>query len=233
MADFLWPSGLAPRAVQFHLLPHTGGTASPFSRVTKTYELSAPLWVCRMSFTGGYDGASGISAFGPVLDGLLARLRGKANRLGVYDFRRPRTRGADTSSAGNLAASAGAFSMTITGLNPGATLLTGDYVGGDGRPHILVADATANGSGTATIFFEPALRAAIGANAAVFGDPVAWFRLQNEDAATNAVEVGGAVTYDFDLLEDPLNAPLIFVPDLTLTIGGFTVLVSGDTVEMH
>jgi hypothetical protein len=232
MADYLWPAGLAPRAVSFYLQPHTGGTASPFSRITKTYELSAPLWVCRMSFLGGYDGASGIQAYGAVLDGLFARLRGRANRIGVFDFRRPNMRGADTSGAGNLAASAGAFTMTITGLAPGEVLLTGDYVGGDGRPHILVADAIVDGAGQAQVFFEPALRAPVGANAAVFGDPVGWFRLQSEDTGANPVQVGEAVSYDLDLLEDPLNAPLIFVPDLTLTIGGYTVLVAGDTVEM-
>jgi hypothetical protein len=232
MADYLWPSGLAPRAVSYYLQPHTGGTASPFSRVTKTYELSAPLWVCRMSFFGGYNGKSGVQAFGAVLDALFARLRGRANRIGVYDFRRPTMRDANTSAAGNLAASAGSFSMTITGLDPGASLLAGDYIGGDGRPHILVADAVADGSGQATVFFEPALRAAVGANAAVFGNPVGWFRLQSEDTGANPVQVGEGVSYDLDLLEDPLNAPLIFIPNQTLMIGGYTVLVAGDTVEM-
>ena len=208
MTDFVWPSDLVPFQQEFWLQPHTGGSESPFSRQAKVYGLTAPRWICRMSFRGGYDGTTGIDAFGPRLDGALAQLRGRQNRVSIFDFRRSSPRSPQWSrSAGNLAALQGATSLTITGLQPGVKVYVGDYFGGDGRPHVFTSPdfsaiaATANSSGQAAVSFEPPLSAAIGLNAAIFSEVRAMFRRTDDDAA-NAVAVGELQQIDISFVED-------------------------------
>jgi hypothetical protein len=211
VTDYVWPDDLAPYAVSFYLQAHSGGSESPFTRQTKVYGLSAPRWVCSMSFRGGYDGERELTAVGARLDGLLAKMRGRLNRIALYDFRRPRMRGKLwPANAGNLAAAVGDTSLTVTGLLPGTAIYTGDYLGGDGRPHIIGGDpfdavhAVADASGQAVVSFEPPLCTAIGVNAALFGAANApgIFRLTDDDAGQNGVEVGDAVNVSLNFVED-------------------------------
>lgn len=203
MTDYTWPDDLVPYAVSFYLQPHTGGSESPFSRVSKVYGLSAPRWVCSMSFRGGYWGRRGMEAYGPRLDAMLAKLKGRQNRVELFDWRRHEMRAQLwTTSVGNLAASLGATTMTITGLPPGTKVYAGDYLGGDGRPHIILDDVWANSSGQAVVTFEPPLKAAISADAAVFGSPTGLFRLTSDDAGENGVVVGEAINMTLEFVED-------------------------------
>lgn len=206
MTDFAWPDDLKPYSVSFYLQPHTGGTESPFSRKTKTYELSAPRWICRLTLRGGDNekwGNGSFAKYGPRLDAFIAKLKGRANRVSLHDFRRPRMRTIDwPNSPSNLAAALGATTITITGLSPFSRIHAGDYIGGDGRPHIITDDADANGSGSAVVSFQPPLVAAVGAGAAVFGNPTGLFRLTSDDAGQNASEVGQLTHYDLEFVED-------------------------------
>lgn len=209
MADFTWPGDLVPFAVEFYLQPHTGGSESPFSRVSKIYGLSAPRWVCSLSFRGGYNGTRAQAAFGPRLDALVATLKGRQNRIAVHDFRRPKPRSPLwPRAAGNLTAAAGDTEITITGLQPGTPVYSGDYLGGDGRPHIIrsvdfaAVAAFADSSGHATVSFDPPLATAMAAGAAVFSTVTGLFRLTDDDAGRNGVAVGEAQTMTLDLVED-------------------------------
>lgn len=207
MADFDWPADIVPYAVLFYLQPHSGGSESPFSRKTKVYGLSAPRWIARLELRGGDSvqwGRHDKALYGQRLDALLAKVKGRQNRLRLWDFRRPRMSGEDWSAAAsNLAAAAGATSMVITGLSPYArAALAGDYVGGDARPHIVLEDAVADASGNATVTFEPPLAAAIAAGAAVFGKATGLFRLTSDDAGQNMSEVGQLTHYTLDFVED-------------------------------
>jgi hypothetical protein len=203
VTDYTWPDDLVPFQQSFYLQPHTGGSESPFSRVSKIYGLSAPRWICSMSFRGGYWGANGLEAVGPRLDALIAKLKGRQNRALIYDFRRPVMRGRQwLSGVGNSAAALGATSITVTGLQPGQTIRAGDYIGGDGRPHIITDDVTADSTGQAVVTFEPPLKAAIALNAAVFGNPTGIFRLTDDDAGANGIQVGEAVSITLSFVED-------------------------------
>lgn len=231
MSDYYWPAtGLTPFGVEFYLQPHTERTVSPFSRQQKTYGLSADLWKARLQVRGGYDGEDGLKAVGPAMDALLARLKGGQHRVGFWDFRRPEWRGMITDGIGNNAASKGDATMILTGLTPAATVLAGDYIGGDGRPHIIVEDATVAGDGTATVTFEPALNADMAIDHVVAEKPLGWFRLVSDDAGANAVQVGDAVVYDLEFVEDPLFAPTAEPTDY-LMIGGILILI-GDYLEI-
>jgi hypothetical protein len=211
MTDYTWPDDLVPYAMSFYLQPHTGGSESPFTRQTKVYGLSAPRWVCSMSFRGGYNGIRDQAAFGPRLDALLAKLRGRQNRVLLYDFRRAAMRGKlwPASGIGNAAAVKGSTSITLTGLVPGQPVYAGDYLGGDGRPHIIGDDpfgviaATADGSGEAIVSFEPPLSADVALNSVLFASAAtAPFRLADDDAGQNGVEVGSTVNLSLNFVED-------------------------------
>jgi hypothetical protein len=72
----------------FYLQPHVGGQESPLTRTRKTYGLSAPRWVARLTFRAGhgYDDGGMSDRFGPRaddamffaarLDALIAQLKG-------------------------------------------------------------------------------------------------------------------------------------------------------------
>lgn len=203
MTDFTWPDDLVPFAQSFYLQAHSGGSESPFSRQSKIYGLSAPRWICSMSFRGGYDGARGVLAVGPRLDALIAKLKGRQNRISIYDFRRDRMRSPLwPTSAGNSAAAAGDAAIALTGLMPGSLVRQGDYLGGDGRPHIVTDPAEVDASGNVTVAFEPPLKSSIGLDAAIFGAVPGMFRLTDDDAGQNGVEVGGLVNMTLNFVED-------------------------------
>lgn len=221
MVDIPWPADLAPYRVAFYLQPHVGGTESPFTRTTKKYGLSAPRWVARMTFRGGYDGIPHLRAaggFGPRLDSLIADLEGGLNVAVFHDYRRPRPAHPITATQALTldAAVVGATSVIVRGLAPHSIALSaGDYIGGDGRPHITsIANTMAAGgivtgagaimadaSGAAIIGIRPHVSAPIAARAPLRWPVTGRFELVGEDAGQNETEVGGATEYVLDFTE--------------------------------
>lgn len=231
MVDLVWPDDLRPYRVTFYLQPHVGGTESPITRTRKVYGLSAPRWICKMSFRGGYDGFDGYQAYGPRLDAFIAEMEGGLNRVAIWDFRRPYPvalrryysrfagetytfGGGETFELGerfvipaeaeptNLAAPAGATSMTFIGFEPGQRVFNaGDYIGGDDRPHIVLHNADADADGRATVQFKPPLALPVAAGTSKTMQPTGWFQLTSDDAGENDSEVGGATNYSLSFVE--------------------------------
>jgi hypothetical protein len=103
----------------------------------------------------------------------------------------------------NEAADAGDVAMTWAGFQPMSLIFkAGDYVGGDGRPHLILDDAVADPDGTVSLSFWPPLADDVAAGAAIFERVTAPFRIAADDAGANATEVGQATTYDFEMIED-------------------------------
>lgn len=220
--DINWPADLAPYRVMFYLQPHVGGAESPITRVRKVYGLSAPRWIARMTFRGGYAGAPRLrdtAGFGPRLDSLIADLQGGLNKAIFHDFRRPMPLQPQARVAALTARAAvkGAAALTVDGFAPGGVAFSlGDYVGGDGRPHIVSAAATiaAGGvvSGAGTIYADASGSAVVGINPPLSADVTAgtvlrWpvpgrFTLNSEDAGQNETEVGAATEYTLDFSEE-------------------------------
>lgn len=119
---------------------------------------------------------------------IAMQLRGRTNQLQLWNFGRPVPKGTMRGTMTASATALGATSMTITASGQASkTLLTGDYLGvGSGITQqvvMLVADATSNASGVATVIFEPALRNALSAGAVVTWDrPKALFRRTDPEA---------------------------------------------------
>jgi len=222
MADIIWPADLAPYRVMFYLQPHVGGSESPLTRVRKVYGLSAPRWIARLTFRGGYDGAprhGQTDGFGPRLDSLIADLEGGLNKAVFHDFRRPRPlqRQSRTASLTARAAVKGATYIRVDGLAPYSVAFSlGDYVGGDGRPHIVSAAATiaaggaisgagtilADATGSAIVGFKPPLRADIAAGTVLQWPVTGRFMLTDADAGQNETSVGEITEYTLDFTED-------------------------------
>lgn len=222
MADIPWPADLAPYRVMFYLQPHIGGSESPLTRVRKVYGLSAPRWIARMTFRGGYAGQpryGETGGFGPRLDSLIADLQGGLNKAVFHDWRRPAPLHPQNRVAALTARAAvkGATSMRVDGFAPYSVAFgMGDYIGGDGRPHIVSAAATiaaggtisgagsilADGSGSAIVGFNPPLSVAIAAGTVLQWPVTGRFTLNSEDAGQNETEVGDVTEYTLDFAED-------------------------------
>ena len=206
MTDILWPADIGPFAVSFYSQPYSGGTESPFTRQTKTYGLAAPRWVAKLRVRGD-DGLAGVANIGPRMDALLARLRGRQNRIALYDFRRPLPRGAAAGlplSVSSLATK-GSTSVQISGAPANsASFVEGDYLGfAGGLLVMVVAVANADGGGHVTVTFEPPLKRDVAANETVTTyAPCAWFKLTGDDAGDNDAEIGSPATYTLELVED-------------------------------
>lgn len=198
MSDYDWPDDLVPYAVSFYLQPHTGGTESPFTRQTKVYGLSSPRWVCRISLRAP-DSAdrwgSDYAEWGERIDAFLASLEGRLNRVRIWDFRRP----GRTPAFGNAAATAGTNTITLTGASSG-DIRVGQYLGGDGRPHIITALGVSGSDLVATV--RPHWETDIAIDAAIFEQVSGFFRLTSDDAGQNASAAGELTQYDLEFVED-------------------------------
>ena len=222
MADIEWPADLIPYKCAFYLQPHVGGQESPLTRTRKVYGLSAPRWVARLSFRGGYDGPPRIGdqlGFGPRLDSLIADLQGGLNQAVFHDFRRPRplqpSYGLATVA---VAAAKGDTSITLSGFRYGTLAFSaGDYVGGDDRPHLVSRALTAaaggllSGAGSVMagpdnltiVGFNPPLSKPIAAGVVLPRRATGRFTLANpDDAGGNETEVGQPTEYVLDFQED-------------------------------
>ncbi|QUT04847.1 hypothetical protein KFK14_17700 [Sphingobium phenoxybenzoativorans] len=233
MADLTWPSGLSPFRMTFYLQPHVGGAESPLTRTRKVYTLSAPRWVCKLSFRGVASEIDHPAALvPPLLDSLIIQMAGGANRMALWDFRRPYpiglrkyyqgfagqrftfTGGEDFTGGERFAISGtpeplndvadqGASSMVFKGFKPGQRpFQTGDYFGGDGRTHLIHSSTVADAGGRTTVTFDPPLASAIGSGRAVTMKPTSLFRLSGEDAGQNDEEIGQASVYALEFTED-------------------------------
>jgi len=227
VADLDWPVGLFPYKTMFYLRPHIGGQESPLTRTKKVYGLSAPQWIARLTFRAGhgYEGTVGTGPRGDDaafyaarLDALIAELHGGLNCIRFHDFRRPRPQSALSSYAPSFAtvdyAPAGASSVTVRRLSGWVGPSIGDYIGGDGRPHIvtrvtpgdsLSMMSYADGDGAITVEFQPPLSLPIDQDSPLQMEEVtARFRLVSEDAGENEAEVGVPIDYVLDFTEDLL-----------------------------
>jgi hypothetical protein len=222
VVDIPWPSDLIPWKVAFYLQAHTGGQESPLTRTTKKYGLSAPRWIARLTFRGGYDGAprhGEQQGFGARLDGLIADLEGGLNIAVFHDFRRPRPLQplSVVSALVADAAPTGATSLSVRGFARGGRAFgVGDYISAsDGRPHLvsiaatIAAGGTVSGAGTvladqtgrAIIGFKPPLSAPTAAGTALKWPATGRFELVSEDAGQNETEVRGLTEYVLDFTE--------------------------------
>lgn len=198
MTDIAWPSDIIPYGVSFYLQANTGGTQSPFTRQSKIYTLSKPRWICSLRFRALESGdkwKGSRSDWGERIDAFLADLDGRANRVLLYDFRRP-GRGRPFT---NALATSGTNTITLTGAKLG-DIRVGEYIGGDGRPHIITGLTPSGANLIATV--KPYWESNIAVGAATYQNVTGYFRLTSDDAGQNMAGIAEATEYQLDFEED-------------------------------
>lgn len=184
MATYTWPGAadkaFMPRQARWRAVPNSRDSTSALSGYTQTATLPGARWGLSLDMPEqAWDERDRLAAF-------IWRLEGAKHRIALADPARPRPLGTATLGGVTLASNAAQFAETLqlAGLGAGATLLRNDWIVLGGQRLRVVADATANGSGVATVEVRHGLRAAQLAGAAVTLDaPTSLFILAGEPPA--------------------------------------------------
>lgn len=190
------------RNFTFGLTPTVAVSVSPFTGQQQVYEWPNVTWQASFDVV-----ASGRTEWSQ-LTAFMTSLRGRLGTVLIYPYQGVRPRGTINTSGVTVAtggAAAQARALNLSGVGATKTLLAGDFLqlgtAGTSRLHMVVENATADGSGNATVTIEPPLRVAYSAGAAVtLLKPSALMRsVVNEGAST--VELGGVITASFAFTE--------------------------------
>jgi hypothetical protein len=197
---YAWPTGWVPSAFELRILPNTRTFVGAYTPVVQVIDLLGERWQGRidLSPTADQDEAGAREAF-------FDRLKGPANQITVWNFRRPVPRGTARGTM-TLSASAlqGANAVSVGGSAASATYKAGDMLGINGQLVRVMADATANGSGVAVLEIQPRLRAAQSSGAAVaWNQPTCNVMLKNPDGVATTYLPGYADGCSFEFVEVP------------------------------
>lgn len=166
MPTLAYPTlSILPAAATFSLIPNTQVFVSPLSGASQTMELPGARWAGQFS----YDNMSDADI--RILRGFLAQLRGRAGRFFMYDFSHPTPSGVATGTPiVALAQTAGQVTLNTSGWTASRTniMMIGDYFAtSTGELKMVVANVNSSATGTATLTFEPPLRAAVTLSSAI------------------------------------------------------------------
>lgn len=165
------PSTPAPVSTKFELRAMVGAASSPFSGVAQVQDWGGRVWMATVVL--------------PVMlrataDAWIAwamKLRGQYGyfRMGDWDRRTPRgSWGTPLVNGGSQVGN----TLVVDGMGAAGTGKAGDHFQLENNLYALVEDVTADGSGNATLTFEPSLRASPADNAALtVSSPKGLFRL--------------------------------------------------------
>lgn len=176
MADITWTTAL-PRPARFvwRLRSPSLAFTSPLSGQTQTLALpGSAAWGVSMEW------AALDRARSAELEAFIARLRGQANRLVLWNLGRPALRGAGGGTPVVNGAGQTGSTINISGLPNNLTgwALPGDMVGVGGELKMVTASVNSNGSGQAAMSVEPPLRASpSNGSAIVVSQPTTRFML--------------------------------------------------------
>jgi hypothetical protein len=155
MTTFAWPTLTRKNPAQFDwsLASNTQTFASPLNGSIQTVEMPGARW--KVAFTLDHLDA----ADSALLRAFLVKLRGQANRFTLHNLARPYPRGTGGGTPVVSGAGQTGASLTTSGWTISSTVLrAGDYFAVNGELKLVIADVTSNGSGVATVTFEPPLR---------------------------------------------------------------------------
>lgn len=166
-----------PSSCLFSLIANTQAFQSPLNRSTQTLELPGARWQSTFSWQNLTDADS------RIIKAWLLKLVGMAGRFYLYDFTHSTPTGTAAGSPVVSGADQTGRSIVTSGwtANQSSLLLPGDYVGIGGELKCITATAASNGSGVATLAFEPPLRAApANSSAIVKSAPTCIMRLADD-----------------------------------------------------
>jgi len=198
MTTLSLPSGFRrPGGVTFSLKPNTQAFQSPLTKATQTMELPGARWAAVITWQDLTEAEI------RVLRAFLARLRGRAGRVYLWDMAFETPAGVATGTPVVAGAGQSGATLATSGWTPSTTgiLKTGDYIGVNGELKMVTADADSDAGGLATLAIEPPLRASPADAAALTTvKPTATFRLLDDDQDNIPIRppIRGDVTLTFE-----------------------------------
>lgn len=148
-----WPEALRPSSVEWDLVVPQLVGRSAFDGSVESDTVGAPRW--GFSITTGVMKREEL----PEWEAFIGRLRGAVNRARCWDWRREAPLGVATGTPVVRVAGLGA-SLQVEGWTASVSgiLKAGSYMGINGELKRLSQTISSDGSGRATITFEPPLR---------------------------------------------------------------------------
>jgi len=178
MSDYTWPAAWLPKRFQLRVASTTRAFTSPYTAGMQVLDLMADYWRCELDMTPDNS-----TALGGQIEAFFDRLKGNANRILLWNLKRPAPLGTLRGTPTLAAAVAQLANTCSIQTAAGATLLAGDMLGMGGQLVRVMADTVANGSGVMAVEFAPRARAAIASGSAVtWSAPTAPFRLVSDGA---------------------------------------------------
>lgn len=185
MDVFTWPNSEAqmPASMTLRVISNSRESTSVLSADVQTLSLPGGRW------GWVHDFPAQASADRQALIARLVRMRGRENRMQLWDFKRPVPRGTIKTAGITIGATAAQFatSIQLAGADPGQTLLGGDWIGLPTGQLVMCVNSVpvvADGAGNMTVAIAHELRAAIPTGGAVdLVRPVARFILESSDLA--------------------------------------------------
>lgn len=178
MSILTFPTLRAPSSSTFQLVTNTLGFQSPLNKTTQTLELPGARWVFALTYQNLTDSER------RILKAFIAQLRGAAGRFYLWDHNQPYPSGIATGTPVVNGAGQTGSSLSVSGWTASKTgiLKAGDYFQVGTELKMMVADANSNGSGIATLTFEPPLRAAPANGASIITTrPKCIMRLKDDE----------------------------------------------------
>lgn len=167
----------APAEMEWSLVSNTQSFTSPLSGAVQTVEMPGARW--KVAFTLNVLDLSDSA----LLRSFMALLRGQSGRFYLWHLGHPNPRGVATGTPVVSGASQTGTTLVTSGWTPSTAniLRAGDYFTVNGELKMLVTDAASNGSGVATLTFEPPLRSSPPNAAAITTTkPAAVFKLDDD-----------------------------------------------------
>ncbi len=185
------------QACRWALKTNTLLFTSPLSRETQSLELTGARWEVTYTLTPHNKVEAG------VINAFLVGLRGAANSFYGFDPDRKTPQGTGNGTPlVNGASQVGTSLITDGWANSETVLKAGDYFQVGNELKMVTADVTSDGSGNATIAFEPVLRAAPADNATIITtNPKCIMRLVDDNQAGWDTNNNSLYGYTFSAVE--------------------------------
>lgn len=185
MTIYAWPtlSKHEPSSWEWSLVSNTQTFSSPLSGSVQTLELPGARW--RVSYQMNAMTASDSA----LLRAWFAKLRGQSGRFYMHNMAHPVPRGTAGGTPVVSGVGQSGIALSTSGW-PANTLVLkeGDFFGVNGELKMVVADVISNGSGAASITFEPPLRSSPPNAAGITTTkPVGVFKLDEDTARWSTV----------------------------------------------
>lgn len=198
MAIIQYPSAAVPDSANVSLESNTGSHESDLNRAVQTFEMSGARWRLILS----YANRGGTTP--RLLKTFLASLRGRANR---FKYTPP-----DIDQMGSMAGTGVVVGGSQTGNeletsgwdnNQSELFLPGDYFEVNGELKLITDTISSDGTGNATLVFEPPLRKSPPAlDPIIVDEPKALFMLEDDKQSSWQLSAPIIYSYSISAVED-------------------------------